>query len=176
MSFVTKIEVDPVDLADLKLRLAALRWKVLSPGSFRDFLFLDAQPYMAKRVRERFEAESDPMAGIFWKPLAPVTQKIRRAAGYGAEHPINVRTGRLKAYVTDTFDMSTGADRSASLLMPSARGDALTKRKFKHAQQGGVTKSGRPFPARPVIGLAGRDRVIITGRLQMHLERLMAGI
>jgi hypothetical protein len=180
--FGVVIEVNETDLADFRLRMTALRWKVLSPRSFREFLFFEAQPYMRERVRDSFRAETAPN-GVKWRSLRPATNEIRKAGGFPPVTPINRRTGDFQRYVEETFDINSGsADNSADLLMPSIRGSGLLKKKLEHAQRGGrvVPPKGAEttalFPARPVIGMTLRDQRFMELKLKFFIEDGMSRI
>ncbi len=154
------VEMDPNDVARLNKLLRVIgsgfSGSAGSDTNIAGMLKHRVGPYLRTRVRSRFAAAGDDADGR-GKPLLWVTaRKYRMDNG----RPINVRTGNLKAF-TQSFDIRHG-DRQADLIMPSRRaGSAEDERKLRHAQQGGVSDWGNPFPARPVVALARRDQDVI---------------
>lgn len=76
-----------------------------------------------------------------WAPLADWTVNARRAAGFGGEHPILIRTGRyLASFVIDASGYGEGEVAIGS-----------DDPRFETLNEGGTTESGHRVPARPVV-------------------------
>lgn len=136
---------------------------------FREFTVTRVHPYLAAAHKGYFERETAPN-GQPWEPLSAATEQFRRVHGFPAAHPINVRTGKMRSFVTDRYDleawlggMSVGEVTKVRLTMPSLERDSTIAAKISRAQQGGISQFGNAFPARPVIGYAPADPTVITG-------------
>lgn len=171
-----------VDDSAVRGVIEALQQK-LQPSALRGFLATRAHEELKRRAEARFENEGDDAVGS-WAELAYMTGRIRSFQGYGPFHPINVRTGKLRNFVLNTFTIrELGA--GATLSMPGQASGKLMS-KFRTAQQGGyapggATKSGfgrgsasasrgesgpnRSAPARPVIGLSEIDSTVLQHEL-----------
>lgn len=134
----------------------------LMSNSLRQWVYTNARPYLQSRARRRFETEGDDVTGP-WAELSLATQGFRRRHGFPPEHPINVRTGGLRQYVTQTYDMTEGW-REVTFNMPGRADNSVIRKKYRAAQRGGVGKSGLPFPARPVIAMNENDQRRLTDR------------
>lgn len=109
--------------------------------------------YLQYRVRGRFASEGDDASGK-WLALNPATENIRSSEGYGAAHPINVRTGQLRDYLlTDRGDVG-GFGGGYQLTYPGQGGSALDQEKLRTAQRG---KPQPNTPERPVLALGVED-------------------
>lgn len=76
-----------------------------------------------------------------WAPLAGWTVNVRRAQGFGGEHPILIRTGRyLASFAIDDSGYGEGEVAIAS-----------DDPRFETLNQGGTTEGGHTVPARPVV-------------------------
>lgn len=141
----------------------------LNPVAIAQFLGATVDPYVRQRAAKRFAKEGDDVTGK-WQPLSEATVAIREQMGYGAG-PINFRTGELKDYITQVHGNTNIFPWGASLTLPGdAGGDAELSVKFKHAQQGGVSDAGKPFPARPVLGLNEADLVYVLTALAGYIN------
>ena len=120
-------------------------------------------PWLQQRTEARFAAEGDDASGP-WAELLEATNVFRRRQGFPPAHPINVRTGALRAYaMTKTIETQAGG---VALSQPHKGGLRDTQVKFNHAQRGGQARPGGPvYPARPIVALADRDQWEITTRL-----------
>lgn len=72
-----------------------------------------------------------------WPELAPWTQRERARAGYGAAHPILIRTGEYRA----SFEATVEGDAVAL---------ASDDPRFATLNDGGVTETGQAVPPRPL--------------------------
>jgi hypothetical protein len=132
------------------------------------FLNEEVGPYIRERAQARFRNEGDDVVGK-WAPLKPSTQVIRQSHPewpVGASHPINVRTGELEQWVTQS-NWNVGPNSvGASLRYPSVKPTGELRRKVTTAQR------GKDYPstvARPVLGVNPADLVFVTTRLAFYL-------
>lgn len=131
--------------------LEHLETKVSPPG-LTTWMEADVDPWLRQRAQDRFTNEGDDVVGA-WLPLSPYTQMIRQQMGYGADHPINVRTGELENYITSAgsiFETGVGV----TLETPGGTVPPEMAVKIITAQQG---SSFPPTPPRPVLGVNERD-------------------
>jgi hypothetical protein len=142
------IVVDPFDVDQmLDIVMSRLSGYNLSLG-----LRESAHEQFADEIRSRFANEGDSKTGA-WQELSVPTQNIREALGFPREHPINVRTGEMFSFLTDSFDVMVGAD-SAQIDMPGSAPNAELEQKIVTAQEG---RSDNPIPGygstppRPVL-------------------------
>lgn len=115
------------------------------------------------RASDRFDTEGDTASGR-WADLKPFTESTREALGYGGSHPINVRTGQLRAWLTSNMgELRTAGGQTALLEWPSAppMANELID-KLQVAQQG---LQNPKTVARPVVAVDAFD-----------LEELMLGL
>lgn len=138
----------------------------------------DIDPWLSRRAANRFDSEGDKASGG-WKPLSALSQEWREMQGFPPDHPINVRTGALKDYVTrkaDGFFYPNGAG-GGRYLYP---GDAVPftnyiAAKLKTAQQGRKRGENKLFanattPARPVLALDETDVLALTQSYANYLH------
>jgi hypothetical protein len=136
-----------------------------SPQGLQDFLDDKVDDFIRNRISDRFTKEGDDVSGA-WHPLEQATQQIRASYGYPADHPINVRTGQLKAFLVNSHsDIKTDAT-GATLQHPPVTGDAAMNKKIATAQSGSSYPS---TPARPVIGVNQNDLLFVTSELVAYL-------
>lgn len=128
-----------VETADVTAMILKLQDR-LSPNMLKLFLIERAHRDLRTRAEQRFVSEGDDATGP-WQQLAFATGMIRMYQGFQPFHPINVRTGKLRSFVLNSFTVRALA-RGATLTMP---GDATGEiwKKFLQAQQGGASKSRR---------------------------------
>jgi hypothetical protein len=141
----------------------------LGPQGLTAFLSLTVFPYLTKRAKQRFQGEGDDVVGK-WTPLAPTTEVIRQAMGYGGAHPINVRTGELERYITQgSVQASVQASPAGAFLQhPASPPQGKLKSKLKTAQQGDP-KFGRGVPPRPVLGMNEADLGFVMAELAFYV-------
>lgn len=164
MDFEVQAEADTQAVEEMLFRV---RDRVMDYRLTR-FLERKAVPFVRDRINRRFADEGDDVVGR-WAPLRPSTENIRRRQGFGARHPINVRTGRLFRFV------KTSRVNGTTLTMPGLRPDPILRSKLTVAQIGGyppIGRMGRPAPAppRPVLGLNDNDRIGIETRLMQWVR------
>lgn len=167
------VEVDE----DPSMRLFDLTMQAVSGFSLAAFLEGPAHDYFAEQIYGRFVDEGDTKSG-FWEPLHDATVDIRRAMGYSGDHPINERTGELKEWVTEEFEMM-GGDDWAQMDLPGSAPTARHAEKLKTAQQGrAVNPLGYgPTGPRPVLAHTEDDLASILMRLQdWIIHRVVGGI
>jgi hypothetical protein len=131
------------------------------------------ETYVKERAQRRFDSEGDDVSGR-WAALRQATIDIRTEAGYSAG-PINVRTGALEDYITNSEGAYLVEGGDALMVYPGrAPGSASNETgslaaKLVAAQQG----LADPYtPARPVIGMNESDALAIT----LSLEAFLVGV
>jgi phage gpG-like protein len=146
----------------------------MSPLSVAAMMTGQVGPFLQERARRRFEGEGDDAVGR-WSPLAPATQEIRANNaqwGVGPASPINVRTGQMRAYVTQSsFEDVAVHSLGATLYYPSrkseGRGGKALQEKMRTAQQG---RANPRTPARPVLGMNEQDMQDILVIIGRHIQ------
>lgn len=144
------------DAAGVQAMLTHMQNKLLSPN-IGAFLHVTVDPYLQQRAAARFGSEGDDVVGQ-WLPLTPATQSIRAGQGYGADHPINRRTGELEDYIVRSGGSVNVNPAGATLTFPGAPASGELADKVQTAQV------GRAFPAtppRPVLGLNDNDLIAV---------------
>lgn len=132
------------------------------------FLGEEVGPYLRERAQARFKGEGDDVVGK-WAPLKPATRMIRANNPnwpVGPDHPINVRTGELEDWVTQSAWDAHPTGMGATLKYPSKNPTGELRKKVVTAQK------GKAFPstvARPVLGVNPADLVFVTTRLAFYL-------
>jgi hypothetical protein len=91
--------------------------------------------------------------------------------GYGAAHPINHRTGELERYITQEDGRVVAHGFGATLTLPGNKASGELKDKFIHAQAGGISENGRPYPARPVLAMDEADLMFVLTALATHVRQ-----
>lgn len=159
-----------VDDTDVQVLLGRLIVGLSPPALSEAFLGGIVEPYLISEAENRFASEGDEAVGGKWEPLTEATIRVREDLGYGGAHPINVRTGELKGHVTSGGE-STPEAYGALLEFPGkAEGELATK--MEHAQAGGISTSGKSFPARPVIALASGDLAVVLGMMEGYIYKV----
>jgi hypothetical protein len=143
----------------------------LNPVALAVFLGAAVEPWVKKRADTRFAQEGDDVSGP-WKPLEQVTQNIRASQGFGAAHPINVRTGELERYITESQGFSNANALGATLTYPNSAPVGELHNKVKVAQAGGRQAGHRDTPARPVLGLGPQDLSFVLLALTAHVQKV----
>lgn len=141
---------------------------LLSPVGMSSFLVGQVTPYLKGRARNRFANEGDEVSGP-WAALSPATASIRSAMGYGAEHPINHRTGALERWVTDSTPTILTTPVMSVLTYPGNPPTGKLREKVVTAQTGARAK-GSSTVARPVLGMDAADYIAILGMLALSVE------
>lgn len=130
------------------------------------FMRDDLVQYIQNRAQGRFANEGDDAVGQ-WAPLKPATEVRRASKGFSPAHPINVRTGDLRSYITnDSGTVSGGADEW-TLTWPDPPPSGELQEKTETAQRG---KAYPSTVARPVIGLGASDISRITDDLGRFIQ------
>lgn len=144
------VTVDSVDAERLFDHLIART----SPVGIRSWLRGSMLGFLRQRIAVRFASEGDSAVGP-WVELAQATGIIRDAQGYGAFHPINVRTGAMRALL-----VSSSRITNSRLEIPGSTGGGKMKAKIATAQVGKPgSKSQRATPPRPVLAMNEVDAV-----------------
>lgn len=141
----------------------------LSPVGLVTYLDTIVDPFLRNRIEQRFAGEGDEVSGA-WHPLAEATQQIRSSYGYPPDHPINVRTGKLRAHLVGTESTVQADGMGATLQHPGPVADGVTRKKLVTAQSGSTSPS---TPARPVIGVNENDLMFVTSSLVAYLAEGM---
>jgi hypothetical protein len=134
-----------------------------------DFLQDYVDPILRQTTEQRFASEGDAVSGP-WAPLAPATVNMRG----GRAHPINVRTGAMKQYLVDSDPDISVHSLGATMWSPGKTGSKKLQDKVRIAQEGGTTPTGRPVPARPVLGAGEQDLARIMVAMSMYLAKHVA--
>lgn len=138
-----------------------------SDEGLRRFLEDGVDPFLQDRMDHRFLSEGDDAVGQ-WLPLAPSTEAVRLAAGFGGAHPINRRTDEMYNFLTGQGGDTSASSGGATLVYPGKSVDALNAEKIATAQQG---KGYPSTPARPVLGLSHTDENQIIEDLTDYILR-----
>lgn len=161
----TGFQIDfDVDAAHFNALLAELHLKV-SPAGLTTFLNTIVDPFIRSRIDERFASEGDDVTGA-WSPLTVATAMIRASQGISPDHPINVRTSKMRDYLVNTQSDVKPTGFDAVLSHPPPTGDAKLNEKIKTAQMGSTSPR---TPPRPVIGLNQNDLLFVTSELVIYL-------
>jgi hypothetical protein len=163
--FYVLIESETAE-ADAVIQALLLR---ASPVGLSAFLSTIVDPFLRNRIEQRFDNEGDDMSGS-WDPLAVATQQIRASYGFPPDHPINVRTGKLKSFLVGTNSDVKANGFGATLQHPPPIADPITAKKLATAQAGSPSPS---TPARPVIGVNENDLIFVTSSLAAWLTQDM---
>lgn len=161
MSVNTEVYVSSGAVEALLLRLE----DTLRPAHMAEFLGYNITPYIQGRVQRRFEMEGDDVSGP-WAPLADATVRMREDAGFPGEHPINVRTGELERYISDSTPALV-AEPYAMLIYPGRDPGGEMGAKMRTAQSGSDNPSA---PARPVIGLDEADLTYVLTAVALEIS------
>lgn len=170
------IQVDPHEVQILLDRLKL----ILQPTTLEEFLRVGAAPVLKERAVERFNQEGDDASGK-WAPLRFSTQNIRFFEGHNPVWPINVRTGDLRNYVTESNGLALGNGEGATLEWPWPDPSGELMAKFITAQKGkgaqarftagsGFVSQNAAFGAtvpRPVVAADETDAELIVSALRL---------
>lgn len=155
------VDVDKDNVEEMLNRVS----NALSTVGMYAFLYGAVGPWLRERAEDRFQAEGDDVSGK-WLPLEAYTQRVRSAAGYGAQHPINRRTGELESYITDGGWDVISAGAFSQLTFPGNAPSVSEAVKVSAAQIGVTYPS---TPARPVLGVNEVDLAYVLAALATHV-------
>lgn len=130
-----------------------------------DFLRQKIEPYVKLRIEGRFVGEGDDVTGA-WDPLKVATRLIRASHGFPPDHPINVRTSRMKDFLLISPADIKVQGPEVELTHPGPTGDRSLNEKIKTAQFGSTSPNTQP---RPVLGFNENDLLFITSELAAYL-------
>lgn len=131
------------------------------------FLDKSVGPWLQRRAKERFANEGDDVVGK-WQPLEDITNQMRVADGFPAEHPINRRTGELEAYITGSGWDVMSTPPLAQLTFPGGPEPVgVLGEKVSTAQKGA---SNPATVARPVVGLNEADLAFVLGAMATYIS------
>lgn len=154
-------DIGPTD-AELSRLMSRLR-----SSSLRTFMQDKVRPFINQRTIERFESEGDDASGK-WEQLQLTTGRIRMFQGFPPLHPINVRTGQLRAFVTTSSRVSNVGRYGASATFPGKLPSGELRHKLEIAQMGGRGRNthsrqgpNRAAPPRPVLALGFVDQQFV---------------
>jgi len=137
-------------------KLLASAMFAVGPAGAAAFLGGPMQQVIKTRASERFTTQGEDVSGGGWKawePLKDSTIDFRRAQGFGPT-PINVRTGELERYITQSDATVTPTATGAAMTYPGQPATGLVREKVETAQAG---KPSPKTPPRPVLGLSTPD-------------------
>lgn len=153
------------DATTARAMMAAIAVRMSAP-MMQGFMQAAVVPYIQQRATDRFARQGDDVSGP-WLPLAVATQQIRQQAGFQPAHPINVRTGQLRAFVTGSYGRVVSAGGMTDLEYPNPGNMmGILMRKLMVAQAG---TPAPPTPARPVLGFNMNDTVALTAMVAGYL-------
>lgn len=161
VGFQVTYDVDAKHFAAL---LADLTLKVSPPG-LATFLNTTVDPFIRARIDARFSGEGDEVVGS-WHPLTQATQAIRASQGLPPDHPINVRHGKMKHFLTQSKMDVKPSGFDAVGIHPPPTGDKEMQEKIVTAQMG---RNSPRTPPRPVLGVNENDLLFITSELVVYL-------
>ena len=153
------------DTAGVQAMLQNLELK-LAPPNIAAFLHVEVDPYLAMRAANRFSNEGDDVTGP-WAPLQPATQAIRSSQGFGASHPINVRTGELERYIVNSGGDTSVNPAGATLTFPGSPASGELADKVQTAQSG---RGVPPTVPRPVLGLNQNDLLAVLTATALYIQ------
>lgn len=151
--------------AGVQAMLTRMENKLLPPN-IGAFLHATVDPYLQQRASDRFANEGDDVVGA-WSPLQPATAAIRSAHGFGADHPINRRTGELERYIAQSGGDVSLNPLGATLTFPGTPASGELADKVQTAQV------GRSFPntvPRPVLGLNDNDLLAVLTATALYIQ------
>lgn len=139
----------------------------MSPLGIAQYMKVAVDPWIRRRVKERFDAEGDDAVGR-WLPLSPETRIIRAAKGFQPDGPINVRTGELERFITQgAVERITPTSSGATYVYPGLGFGGELRTKYDTAQAG---KKSPRTPPRPVVGIGERDLAHVLSSLSMWIQ------
>jgi len=145
----------------VKLRAA------MAPPAIAGWMQSSVTTILRVRAAERFSEEGDSASGK-WAQLSPVTVKIRQAMGVGGAHPINVRSGGLRAFVIGANADIASSEGGVLFNWPDTPPKGKLSDKLDTAQHGNARA-----PARPVIAVDETDAELIAKSLALHIRAIM---
>jgi len=147
----------------LHRRLDGLAAKLQPVGinSYVTWLAGPAHQHLQRRALQRFKS-NEPGGGM-WPELTEATANWRRFYGYGPYRPINRRTGKLRALMTQGAP-TIGSDALGTYLVYPGRGADRPDMKIRLEQAQGllVDANGRRSTQRAVIVLEADDLAALT--------------
>lgn len=133
--------------------------QAVSPKGSAMFLDQVYLRWLKERAAARFQNQGDDTVGN-WAPLKPATLEYRREAGFSPT-PINVRTGAMRAWMTESdpkfFFKGTGVTMRYPGNVP--RGELRSKVKTAQSGRGRGNHPGPKTPPRPILGIGAPDLV-----------------
>lgn len=150
--------------------------EAISEAALGIWLQRDVQDYMGESIAQRFGLEGDKASGD-WAELSDATVAMREFMGFSSDE-INIRTGDLFRWVTETSKLAAGPG-FVELIIPGDSTDPILDEKLKTAQQGRATNpipNFGPTPPRPVLATDEDDLMEILVMLSEHITMWMAGI
>ena len=154
------------DTTGVQAMLSHLERKLLPPN-IGAFLLTNVNPFLQARASARFAGEGDDVVGA-WAPLQPATQAIRAQRGYGADHPINRRTGALENYIANTPGSVSVNPVGSTLTFPGTPASGELADKVSTAQVGRAVPHTVP---RPVLGVNERDLAAVLTMLALDIQK-----
>jgi hypothetical protein len=148
--------------------------KAVGEYSLMFWLEHDATDFFHDDIESRFEEEGDAKSG-FWEPLHDATVDIRRADGF-PDGPTNVRTGELKDFLLQDYDVF-GGPNFAEMNVPGSPGASDVATKLATAQHGSNNNplGYGPTVARPVLATSEMDLFRLVQSLEGHIVSFMLG-
>ena len=106
----------------------------VSPLGLAGYLDSVANPHLARAAKARFKSKGDSASGK-WAELSEATQQIRQNLGYSPDE-INVRTGKMREFVTNPSPVIMQDAIGTTMEWPGAPGANLDKRLKQAAGRG----------------------------------------
>jgi hypothetical protein len=156
----------------VRLRLTALHMAISGYG-LSAAISTRFTPYVRDVTAKRFDSEGDSVSGT-WAPLMASTAKIRENTGFPPRHPINVRTGLMRAWASNgSFSGSLVTESTTKMSYPSSEPTGQLYNKMLMAQKGGKGPSGAMVPPRPVLGWGPKDLFALLTIMEWHIKAVI---
>lgn len=153
------------DSVGVSRMIAYLQIKLSNQGMM-GWLAGAVNPFIRQRAQQRFDSEGDDASGR-WTPLEESTHRWREFMGVPPDHPINVRTGEMESYITQSMAAIMPEAGGVILRYPGKPPSSRLGEKVKTAQMG---KPKPSTPARPVLALGMKDMNFTLGSLALYIQ------
>lgn len=153
------------DSVGVSRMLAYLEVKLSNQGMM-SWLAGAVYPFIRERAQQRFDSEGDEVSGK-WAPLEESTNRWREFMGVSPAHPINVRTGEMENYITQSLAAVMPQAGGVMMKYPGKPPSSRLGEKVKTAQMGKTKPLTVP---RPILGLGMKDLNFTLGSLALYIQ------